>query len=288
MKRNNYNKKFRVIFCANQVSLAIAVALAQRDSDTVNTVIFYMPSRCDVLAFEKVKVRLIEYTKINFLLYIVGSIFARPDEVCVPHMKIGRMINAYGKYAYALSAIDDGLDTFREGPKNIAPSDFVFGSKYYTFNYDFKLASWLINFNVEKVCELNRLSISSRNVIDAKDFKQLIIESPGVDGSNFLNITNASSVLFVRHSNKNKNLNLHCHFSQLKGSDISIEKTLDSFVGEVLVGESMVLIYALHSGNKNLSIKIVIPEESYCNLKSIHPLISNSSNAILVNKRSVQ
>ena len=93
--KSKYKKKLRVVFCANQVSLCIAVALAQTDRECVNTKIFYMPGRCDSLAYQDYDVELIPYTRLNFIKFLFATKFNCPDEVCVPHMKMGRLIKNY-------------------------------------------------------------------------------------------------------------------------------------------------------------------------------------------------
>lgn len=271
----------RVVFCANQVSLCLAVALAQRDFGLVTTTVFYMRDRCDPMAYKNYGVQLIEYSRTRFGWFLIKTLLVRPDEVCVPHMKTGRLIRAYARYARSISVIDDGMDTFRERPKNIVPSHYKNGSTYYTFNYSFHLASWLKKFTIEKLCDLNELSICSRWQIDTQEFHEIIVASPGIDISVLNNVTEPSKVLLVKHSNPTKNSISQARLALVNGSDICLEAVVDRFAGRLTVGESMVLVYALHSTNVKLKINAVLPEESYKNLTCLHELLNNSSRVTL-------
>lgn len=279
--RNVMLRPERIIFCANQVSLCIAVSLSENDHEKVSTIIFYMPERCDSKAFEGRNVYLIEYSKVAFIWFLFKTFFLRPREVTVPHMKIGRFINAYAKYARELTAIDDGMDTFREQPKNITPDLFQMGSKYYTFSYDFLLASWLNKFSIQKVCDIAELASSSRPVADVSEFDTLIVESPGVTIDENRILINKTRSLVVKHPNHNKNeINLLDNLrgaKVVKGSDIAIEKTIKEFSGTLFIGESMVLVYALLCGNRRLKINAMLNSEAHRGLKSLHRLFEKAS-----------
>jgi hypothetical protein len=103
MKKADRKRLNRVIFCANQISLCIAVALARRDCDVVRTAIFFTPARCDSQSYQDSDVELVPYGRMSFLSFFLRNIFERPDEVCIPHMKMGGMIKLYAKYGRVLS-----------------------------------------------------------------------------------------------------------------------------------------------------------------------------------------
>lgn len=268
---------FRVIFCANQVSLCIAVALAQKNCEYVTT-IFYIPARCDSLAYKNYSVSLIPFTKFSFIKFLMATKLARPDEVCVPHMKMGRLINAYSKYARTLSAIDDGMDTFREKPRNIIPEYFSNRANYYTFTYSFPLATWLSRFLIKKTCDIRTLAISSRPQASLSNITEMVIESPGIGDIYLDQKSNISNILIVKHSNRHKNTINISGVAQVIGSEIGLENTINNFSGSLIVGESMVMIYALLCGNSDLKIKIMLTKDAFDNLSCLRSLLVKLSH----------
>jgi len=211
---------------------------------------------------------------------------ARPDEMCIPHMKTGRLINAYAKYARSLSAIDDGMDTFREKPRNIDPENFTIGAKYYTFTYDFPLASWLNRFSIEKICDIRNLAISSRPQASLENIKNMVIESPGVVEIPQVLKDSLEITLLVKHSNRNKNTLSYPCITSVSGADIGLEKTIDNFQGNIFVGESMAMVYALLCGTKNLKINVMLSRNAYKNLQCMKVFFDNQShNGLALNIR---
>jgi|GEM_PF-5607514 len=277
MNINKHKKLFRVVFCANQVSLCIAVELAKRDQHRLDTVIFCMPERCDLLAYQDCGVKLIPYTRLNFVKFLIITLLDRPDEVCVPHMRIGRLINKYAKYAKALSAIDDGMDTFREKPKNISPEFFPSAASYYTFTYDFSLSTWLSRFSIQKICDIRNLAISSRPQALLLNITEIVIESPGIDDTHVQLSSEVSSVLLVKHSNRYKHSINIAGMVQVNGAEIGLEKTIDSFAGSMIVGESMVMVYALLCGRSDLKINVILTQNVFDNLRCLQSQLCRPS-----------
>ena len=266
---NKYKKKFRVIFCANQVSLCIAVALAQKDRECVNTIVFFMPARCDSLAYQDCGFELIPYTKLNFIKFLIATMLGRPDEVCVPHMRIGRLINTYSRYARVISAIDDGMDTFREKPRNVIPEFFPDGANYYTFTYKFPLATWLSRFSIQKTCDIRTLAISSRPQASLSNITEMVIESPGIGDIHHHQSLNFSNILIVTHSNRYKNTMNISGVAHVSGADIGLENTIDNFSGSLVVGESMAMVYALICGKSDLKINVMLTQNAFDNLRCL-------------------
>lgn len=272
------NKLFRVIFCANQVSLCIAVALAKKERKCVNTIVFFMPARCDWLAYQDCGVKLIPYSRLSFTKFLISTNFVRPDEVCVPHMRIGRLINTYSRYARNFSAIDDGMDSFREKPRIIVPEYFTTGAKYYTFAYSFPLATWLSRFSIKKTCEIRALSASSRPQASFSNITVMIIESPGIDDIHHHQSSNVSNMLIVKHSNKYKNTLNISGAAYVSGADIGLESTIDHFSGTLIVGESMAMVYALLCGKSDLKIHVMLTQNAFDNLKCLHSMLVRPSH----------
>ncbi|MDI1307813.1 MAG: hypothetical protein PSV17_00085 [Methylotenera sp.] len=177
--------------------------------------------------------------------------------------------------------IDDGLDTFREFPRNIVVSDFKSDSNYYTFNYDAKLATWLSGFNLINVCELEEIARSSKQKIDLSDFDVVLVESPGI-GSVILPDLSASRVLLVKHSNPNKNVKAFESCPSIIGSDFALEDSIKTYQGTLIVGESMTAVYALQLKSPNFKLLIAINEDNKKNLTSFLDLVGKTSFAKLL------
>ncbi|MDP1659481.1 MAG: hypothetical protein Q8L73_09060 [Methylotenera sp.] len=270
----------RVIFCANQVSLCIATTLVEKEKAYINTTVFFDRLRCDTNVFRKLEIDLIHFSKWNFIKFLFKSFFIRPNEVCVPHFKGGRLIRVYAKYAKRISAIDDGLDTFREIPKNIVVSDFKHGSNYYTFKYDFPLATWLQKFNIVRVCELGEIAKSCKEILELNDFEVVLIESPGIEIVSLADFEFAK-LLLVKHSNPNKNRETHMCFPSVAGSDFALEKSLKNFRGTIVVGESMTAVYSLMLKSPAFKLVVAIQDDNKKNLVSLVQLLNIKKHAML-------
>jgi predicted Fe-Mo cluster-binding NifX family protein len=208
------------------------------------------------------------------------SFFIPPLEVCVPHFRGGRLIRAYASYAKKTSAIDDGLDTFREFPRNIVVSDFKIGSNYYTFNYDIRFASWVEKFNIIKVCELNEIGKSSKKILDLNDFDAVLVESPGVEALQLFDLKFAR-VLVVKHSNPNKSIKALQSYSSSIGSDFALEKSIENFRGTLIVGESMTAVFALMLKSPAFKLVIAIQRDNKKNLASLVQVLNIKKHAML-------
>ncbi len=276
MNENHRRKNLRVVFCANQVSLCIAVELAKIYRSSANYTIFFMPNRCDSIAFRDCNFALIPYTRTNLLKFILMNLAFRPDEVCIPHMKIGRLINVYAKLARSISLIDDGMDTFREKPKNVNPARFKLRTKYYTFTYNFQLATWLNGFEIQKVCSIEKLCMTSHQRVPHDDIYWIIVESPGVGNLCLKRLFHSGNTLVVRHSSPHKNtINTYNQdFIIINGSDIGIENMLMDFTGDVFIGESMSMVFSLLCGNAKSNLHVYLKIDSFDNLKCLKPLFS--------------
>jgi hypothetical protein len=257
----------------------VAVSLARKDAHNIQTTVFYSPSRCDADIYKDEDVRLIEYSGKRFVKFLIKSLFARPDEVCMPHFRGNKIINAYARYAKKISAIDDGLDTFREKPRNINIQDFSHNSFYYTFDYDFPLASWLVNFNVEKVCSIRELSKSSKSVFDFSSYDAILVESPGLAHIQLDGMLNDRNIFFVKHSNPLKNSFNNVSFASESGDNFALEKSLNNFKQKIIVGESMVAVYCLLLTMPAFSLTVAVDKKNHNNLISLIRLIESKKHA---------
>lgn len=265
----------RIFFCANQISLCIASALNTNDS-----VIFFDPVRCDIKPYLQGSAKFISYSRYNLLLFLIKNWFRRPTEISVPHMLWGRLIRLYCYLGQTLSVIDDGLDTFREKPRNLNPDLFEAGTNYYTFNYDFPLAGWLAKFKVMKVCPINNLQTSSRPQIDLHNIEQLVIDSPGVEAIKS-KLTITDTTLLVKHANPNKTTFRGYIKNVCYGNEFALEKSISGFNGNLVIGESMTAVYALSQMTPSFKLIVCINENQISNLRSLVTLIRNTSFAEL-------
>lgn len=265
----------RVFFCANQISLTIAATL-----NAIDSVIFFDPVRCDIQPLLQLSAKFIPYSRLNLIIFFIGNWYKRPAEICVPHMLWGRLIRLYCRLGRKLSAIDDGLDTFRELPRNLNPALFKDGTSYYTFDYPFTTAAWLLKFEIAKVCPISNIASSSRSQVDLSLYDQLIIDSPGVQAiETKLPITNKT--LLVKHSNPNKSVFRQAVQSKICGNEFALEKSLHSFKGTLVTGESMATVYALSQKNPSFRVIVCIQKENRQNLKSLIAIIDKTSFAEL-------
>ncbi len=273
----------RVFFCANQISLCIAVEVFQLDGFKKKDVIFYDEARCDIGLYKKLGINFISFSRWSFLKFLLTSLFKKPDEVCVPHLRGGRLIRMYAVYAKKLSAIDDGLDSFRVTPKNIVPSDFKIESKYYTFEYDTPLASWLEDFNLIHVCGIEKIADSAKKTINLNKYGVVIVESPGVETID-ISALNLQEVCLIKHSNPNKSIINQNDFPHFIGMDanIALEKSIASYKGTLIVGESMTAVYALLMQSPKFKLIITLKNKSKENLLPLTALINRLDFAKLL------
>lgn len=65
--------------------------------------------------------------------------------------------------------------------------------------------------------------------------------------------------------------------NHVSGSDIGLEKTISNFIGTLFVGESMVMVYALLCGARNLKMTVVLTRNIFDNLQCLQALLVNPS-----------
>lgn len=265
--KSNYS---RVIFCPNQVTVAVALGLTKRDGKVETTTIIYWPDRCDVSGLIAIGVSCIQYSRFACLLYLLRSLFGRGTEALLPHHKLGRSVNWVAKLCASTALIDDGLDTLRNAPRNVDPNLFEYGSIFYTFQYEIPLGIWLNRFIIDRVSSFSMMADVSRKTLDLTQVQRLIIESPPLDRIKWETLSGYKNCMLVTHSNINKRVIKSFTGLSILGSNIALEKSLDNFSGEVIVGESMVLVYALMLRKPKFKVTVYLGEE---NINNFNPLI---------------
>lgn len=191
-------------------------------------------------------------------------------ELFAPHQKFyGFLVRLFGKAA-KVSILDDGLDTLREVSQNIAPDDFEPGSAFYALAYDVPLGAWLNAYQVHPVASVQLLANSEQPVMDLSAFKTLVVESPPLSKVSAALGLNDPSTLLVQHSNVNKRvLNDHA-CPVVNGIDFPLEKSLSTFSGHLVVGESMVAVFAAEQAQPAYRVTVYL-DQSRENL--LRPLV---------------
>lgn len=272
----------RAIFCPNQVTLILALALAKRDQGPIRTTIFFWPDRCDVSALENEGIACVRYSRTNCLRFLFTHRLRTAIEACVPHHRMGRFVNLFCQFCTSLSLIDDGLDTFRDVPRNVEPECFVPGTSFYTFDYRIGLGRWLERFRIEGVADMALLAAVSRSPTPLRGVRRLVIESPPLDRIADQLGLERSDTLLVTHSNVYKRVFNDSKIAQVAGSTVAIEKSLIGFTGEVIVGESMVAVFALLQERPRFRLYIYISGSQLVNLRPLVNLIRSRDFATLV------
>lgn len=273
--------KRRLIVCANQVTVAIARSLVSRERSFETTYVLYDSDRCDVKALKELGIRctpIRDRWSASWLLF--WTCVVKKAEVCLPHRRFGRSILWFVKCTRSHSLIDDGLDTLRNRPRNVDPRSFRAGTVFYTFRYGVPLGQWLDEFAVEQVSDIEDLVKTSRPRLDLSEYQNVVIESPPLERVVSKLPLNADTLL-IRHSNSNKCVLPKAVASEKNGADIALEASLSNFSGNVIVGESMVAVYALLHTEPQYKVVVFLKSESVENLSPLIHLIEVSPFAEL-------
>lgn len=271
----------RVIFCPNQITISVALGLAKHDDKLENTTVIYWPDRCDVLDLVAIGVKCTPYSRTACLSYLLKNVWKSHIEVLLPHNKLGRSVNWLARICFSAALIDDGLDTLREEPRNVDPRRFEFGAKFYTFKYTISLGGWLNKFEINRVANLSTMAEGSKKILDLAQVQHLIIESPPLERIEDEFLNNAGSTVLISHSNPTKRVINNFLGLSFVGSSIALERSLDSFSGEMIVGESMLAVYALMLEKPKFRVKIYLAKENINNLRPLIQLIESRDYASL-------
>lgn len=260
MLLNSKNKQY--IFCFNQVSFVIACEMIKAARGQYSQIII-MPNRVRHNNTDK-PTNIAVYNPIKSLLIFAWSLLSNRVEVVIPHPKGGRISRWMAKYSRNLSYIDDGMDTFRDVPRNVEFNLIRKNTNYYSFDYELPIAKWLDGFNVVPVCSVRSLANDVKPSANIEEFDGVVVESPGVNMN--ADYVNDRNFLLFRHPSYKKNQNLRDSQCSVSGLEYSLEKTLLNCKGEVVVGETMALIFLLSCMTKETNIHVYLTAEQYENL----------------------
>ncbi len=261
----------KFIFCYNQISYVLAKEF-DNQYNSINVIIF---------DGKRIKTRNQKFTEFHYsrliaflilLLCFIPFFF----EIVIPHTKGGKLISLISRFSSNLSYIDDGMDSIRERPRNLDLDSLVPNMKYYSFNYKHPTANWLKKLQVIKLIGVDSLLFDTRDVFDFGIYQQVIIDSPGVSSVHFSSIGS----IFITHPNKSKSTNFFNNC--IKGNSIALEKSLFDYRGEIIVGESMVLIFLLNCIGDLSNLTVYLNESDYKNLVCLHSHLDLAGKVFIV------
>lgn len=242
----------------------------RRDGKTVDTTIIYWPERCDVSSLQKIGATCLSYSRAACLVYLLKKLWCTRVEVLLPHRKLGRVVNWFSYACSTTALIDDGLDTLRNTPRNVEPELFSIGTRFYTFEYHNSLGSWLNCFVIDRVANIEMLTLRSHVSLNLARTQRLIIESPPLNRVRDEIGLEEDGTTLVTHSNIHKRVIKNFYGCSINGRDVAIERTLREFDGDVVVGESMVAVFALMQKNPKYRLIVYLAHE---NVENLDPLI---------------
>jgi hypothetical protein len=260
----------RIIFCFNQISYHIAKNL--KNDYYLNDIIIYSKGRISIAPSKSKSIQLPYSTLLAFFVLVIISIF-KDIEVVIPHARSGRLINKLYSKSCNLSFIDDGMDTFRNVPKNIDLKKLNFETKFYTFDYKIPLADWVYSVQLVKTVPITSLAFDHRPSVDLSYFQNVVVESPGIP-SCFLSTLNGTSIIFQHpnHNKRDENTPIKNRESNLL---LSVEKSIISSDINVVIGDTLVFIFLLESGYNVKKIHLFLRKETYLNMSNLHSIFTS-------------
>lgn len=255
-------KEHMIFFCQNRISYVIALKVAKSKS----VLIIANKDR-----ISKKNSFTIYYNKIISSIVLLLSF--KKNLVVIPHTKTSKILKWIALYARNLSWIDDGMDTFRDKPKNIDLSLVKEGTKYYTFQHSVPVANWINSMQKIEICPLAEICQHEKPTLNLKNYHSLVIESTGIDANDFVE---RNDVFYIKHGNPTKNqilTNQHVKNFEI-GSNINVENTALHFQGNIFIGETMVLIYLLTYKDTYSNIHVHLTNRQFENLSNIHHLLA--------------
>lgn len=207
--------------------------------------------------------------------FIVGltfflSLLSRNVEVIVPHGGFGRVIGLISRFARNFSLVDDGMDSFRDSPRNLSDLVIRRAKNYYTFSYSFGMAEWTSVLNKIEVCGSISLSEDAKSGYLVAPHEVLVVESPGLK---FQKLQVGHMLLFA-HPSRFKSMTVDSEIKAVSGLKYSLEKTLISFKGPVHIGETLALIFLLEHRTSLDNVHVHLTSELYDNLSCLHSQIA--------------
>jgi hypothetical protein len=278
----NYYKSSKCIFCFNQISYTIALQIANNSQE--RTIIVVSRNR---VQYGPVKNGLV----FDYSVWLAAAIFlistiTNKLEIVIPHAKGGRLLRWIEKASKSLSYIDDGMDSFRDQPKNIDIGRLRHGSPYYSFDYKIPIANWAAQLRVIRVGPLSMLANDERPVLQLNAYQCLIVESPGVELEQ--RAYKYDAIFVARHPNSSKQKAFDKRVVSSGDAVYSLEKTLLQYPGAIVVGESMALVFVLCYLKDLSRVHVSLHREQFENLSVLHPLLAQCAGGVSFAKEPSQ
>lgn len=246
-----------IVVCTNAVNLCIAWAGAQPGRDRP-ALLLYEPWRITLPPRQPhgAPVWPMAIGIWSLRLALMLARLGRVHTLYLPHDRFNQRIARTRALARRVVYLDDGLDTHRQVPRNMAlpPQPCRDGAPpgYLTF-HEFDLQPpWLRGFAVRRCASLALLAGAERSSrLDLDGVSHLLVESPGLDVAMLVQrlALPAQSVLVLRHPVPDKRGAIPAACRTTEGAGHDLEAALLRAVGMTLVfGETLSLVFAHHMG----------------------------------------
>jgi hypothetical protein len=262
--------------CYNEVSYLVAAEHALCSASEDDSTILYATDRITVRdRYRRVRHR--PLNRIQLASACASLMTAGSSMVYVPHHRVPRSVAWLMRSASSWSLVDDGLDTLRERPKNIDIGSLTGRPSLLTFRDYSQLAGWTRAVDIIPVCSLSMLARDDQPRIDLSRYQTIVIESPGVDLSQLPNdvVRQPEAMLIFAHGNPNKRGAVREPCATTASGRHSLESAISDFHGDVVCGESMATVYAIHCA-RTCRLTIQFQREQYDNLLALHGAIAVS------------
>lgn len=269
MMYKSTSKKLSVMvyFVPNNIVATVVAKLILMKRD-VNHIVFANLDRVDIKKIEEAGATVKKLARWPCLLFLLKNYWFT-YECCIPHLRLGNIAKKIALKAKSIELIDDGLDSFRNNPKNLDWETIVKAKKYNTFNYDV-FGKWVYETKkIVKTCELIEVESKNKKIIDLSNYDLLVIESPPLNKELLEPLIGGKSVALFRHSNVDKRVLNGLNHAEYHATDIDLERSLGIFRRNIIVGESMVAIYAAMYKQKDCAVDIYIRMCNKDNLQSM-------------------
>jgi hypothetical protein len=254
-----------LFFCLNQVSYVLATGYLVSQPALQGAIRFDIRRVRPLPRFKRLHSAAISPGRT--VCAAASAIVAGPTRAWVPHERTGRLIQWCARACSETALIDDGMDTLRDVPKNLDLARMPGVSTLLTFADYRVVGRWATGLQHIAGAALAALADDDRPAFDLRPYRTVIVESPGVAAQRFA----GDRALYVPHPSPIKRLASPPACSLFPAHTHSLEKSLLSFRGRVVVGETMLLPFLLatrHDGLRELIVTLT--RQQYGNLTALH------------------
>jgi hypothetical protein len=255
-----------LFFCLNQVSYVLATEYLASQPALPGAIRFDTRRVRPLPRFKRLQSAAISPGRT--VCAAASAIVAGPTRAWVPHERTGRLIQWCARACSETALVDDGMDTLRDVPKNLDPAGMPRVSTLLTFADYRVVGRWATGLQRIAGAALVALADDDRPAFDLRPYRTVIVESPGVAAAQRFA---GDYALYVPHPSPIKRLAPPPACSIFPGHTHSLEKSLLSFRGRVVIGETMLLPFLLaarHDGLRELIVTLT--RHQYGNLTALH------------------